>query len=90
MKVTEGTPNQKLNLRFAEGGVLVRDDDAESGAPVTVGDGVAEIARDERYFLHFVAERARQERPVSPNKKAGNYGPRNWSANTAAETGAAE
>jgi RecA-family ATPase len=75
MKVTEGTPNQKINLRFAEGGVLVRDN-TESDAPVNVMDGVAAIARDEREFLDFVAERARQGRPVSPNKKAGNYAPK--------------
>jgi RecA-family ATPase len=27
MKVTEGTPNRKINLRFSEGGVLVREDE---------------------------------------------------------------
>ena len=76
MKVTEGTPNQKINLRFAEGGVLVREDEPESGGPVNIMEGVAAIARAEREFLDFVAERARQGRPVSPNKKAGNYAPK--------------
>jgi Sigma-70, region 4 len=60
----------------AEGGVLVREDEPESGGPVNVMDGVDAIARDEREFLDFVAERTRQGRPVSPNKKAGNYAPK--------------
>jgi RecA-family ATPase len=76
MKVTEGTPNQKINLRFAEGGVLVREDEPESSGPVNVMDGVDAIAREEREFLDFVVERTRQGRPVSPNKKAGNYAPK--------------
>jgi RecA-family ATPase len=76
MKVTEGTPNQKIDLRFAEGGVLVRQDEPESGGPVSLTEGVAAVARTEREFLEFVGERARQGRPVSPNKKAGNYAPK--------------
>jgi len=76
MKVTEGTPNQKINLRFAEGGILVREEEPESSGPVNVMDGVDAIAREERDFLYFVAERTRQGRPVSPNKKAGNYAPK--------------
>jgi archaellum biogenesis ATPase FlaH len=76
MKVTEGTPNLKINLRFTEGGVLVREDEPESGGPVSIAEGVAAIARAEREFLDFVTERARQGRPVSPNKKAGNYAPK--------------
>jgi archaellum biogenesis ATPase FlaH len=76
MKVTEGTPNQKINLRFAEGGVLVREDEPGSSGPVNVMDGVDAIVRGEREFLDFVAERVGQGRPVSPNKKAGNYAPK--------------
>jgi hypothetical protein len=76
MKVTEGTPNQKINLRFSEGGVLVRENEPESGGSVSIMDGVAAVARAELQFLDFVAERARQGRPVSPNKKAGNYAPK--------------
>ena len=38
MKVTEGTPNQKINLRFAEGGVLVREEDPESVGPANIMD----------------------------------------------------
>ena len=34
------------------------------------------LARAEREFLDFVSERTRQGRPVSPNKKAGNYAPK--------------
>jgi hypothetical protein len=76
VKVTEGTPNQKINLRFAEGGVLVREDEPGNVGPVSIMDGVAAIARAECDFLEFVAERARQGRPLSPNKKAGNYAPK--------------
>jgi archaellum biogenesis ATPase FlaH len=76
MKVTEGRPNQKINLRFAEGGVLVRENEPESGGPLSIAEGVAAIASAEREFIDFMAERARQGRPVSPNKKAGNYGPK--------------
>jgi archaellum biogenesis ATPase FlaH len=76
MKVTEGTPNQKINLRFAEGGVLVLADQPGIGGATSAIDGVAAIARAEREFLDFVAERTRQGRPVSPNKKAGNYAPK--------------
>ena len=39
MKVTEGTPNQKINLRFAEGGVLVREEEPESVGPANIMDG---------------------------------------------------
>ena len=39
MKVTEGTPNQKINLRFAEGGVLVHEEEPESVGPANIMDG---------------------------------------------------
>ena len=90
MKVTEGTPNQKINLRFAEGGVLVREDELESGGPMNVADVVAAIARAERSSSTSWPNALGKEGQCHQIRRPGIMRQRGWSAKRAAETGVVE
>jgi hypothetical protein len=81
MKVT-GAYNDRapIELVVGDGGWLVMKDaprrTSAGGDPLDFTAAFDKIARDEQDFLDFVAERERQGRPASPNKKAGNYAPK--------------